>query len=241
MVEVMDHVWYAAYGSNLSRDRFTHYLAGGRPPGAARGYDGARDASEPLGDVPLTLEGEVYFAWESPTWGGGIAFYDPDAPGRGSGDVGWDVSPDGGAAGAAPGVAARAYLVTGEQFSDVASQEMRRPVGRDLPLADLFRESRTAVLGPGRYETLHVVGEVDAVPVVTFTASWEHASVELNPPVDAYLRTIATGLAESHGWDAPEICDYLLSRPGSAPTWTPDALTTLVADTLSPDAPPRHA
>ncbi|WP_076263794.1 hypothetical protein [Intrasporangium flavum] len=229
MVEVMDHVWYAAYGSNLSRDRFTHYLAGGRPPGAARGYTGARDASEPLADVPLTLEGQVYFAWDSPTWGGGIAFYDPDASGV---DV-VDASPD---AGAASGVAARAYLVTGEQFSDVASQEMRRPVGRDLPLADLFRESRTAVLGPGRYETLHVVGEVDAVPVVTFTASWEHASVELNPPVDAYLRTIATGLAESHGWDAPEICDYLLSRPGSAPTWTPDALADLVTDTLAPQA-----
>jgi len=226
MVEGMDHVWYAAYGSNLSRDRFTHYLTGGRPPGAARGYDGARDASEPLGDVPLTLEGQVYFAWDSPTWGGGIAFYDPDASG---GVV--DVGPD---AGGAPGVAARAYLVTGEQFSDVASQEMRRPIGRDLPLAELFREGRTAVLGPGRYDTLHVVGEVDAVPVVTFTASWEHASAALNPPVDAYLRTIATGLAESHGWDPPEICDYLLSRPGSAPTWTPDALADLVTDALAP-------
>ncbi|WP_323095786.1 histone deacetylase [Intrasporangium sp. YIM S08009] len=229
----MDHVWYAAYGSNLSRDRFTHYLAGGRPSGAARGYDGARDASEPLGDVPLTLEGQVYFAWQSRTWGGGIAFYDPDASGRVVGDGGSDAG-GAGAAGGASGVAARAYLVTREQFSDVASQEMRHPIGRDLPLSELFRESRTAVLGPGRYETLHVVGEVDAVPVVTFTASWEHASVELNPPVDAYLRTIATGLAESHGWDAPEICDYLLTRPGSAPTWTPDALADLVTDALCP-------
>ncbi len=230
----MDHVWYAAYGSNLSRDRFTHYLAGGRPAGAARGYGGARDASEPLADVPLTLDGQVYFAWDSPTWGGGIAFYDPDASGGGARDVGSDAGADAGAAGGGSGVAARAYLVTGEQFSDVASQEMRRPVGRDLPLSELFRESRTAVLGPGRYETLHVVGEVDDVPVVTFTASWDHASAALNPPVDAYLRTIATGLAESHGWDASAICDYLLTRPGSAPAWTPDALADLVTDALSP-------
>ncbi|MEO7752218.1 MAG: histone deacetylase, partial [Terracoccus sp.] len=73
----MEHVWYAAYGSNLSRSRFVHYLSGGRPPGASRTYAGARDPRDPLGDVPLTLDGQVYFAWESPTWGGGIAFYDP--------------------------------------------------------------------------------------------------------------------------------------------------------------------
>ena len=195
----MERVWYAAYGSNLSSERFDHYLRGGRPTGASRGYSGARDSAAPLDDRPLTLPGQVYFAWESPTWGGGIAFYDPDAAGS---------------------AAARAYLVTGEQFSDVASQEMRRPVGRDLPLASLFRESRTAVLGPGRYETLHVVDDIDQVPVVTFTASWEHGAAALNAPAAAYLRTIATGLTEAHGWTAERSCDYLLGRPGVAPTWS---------------------
>jgi hypothetical protein len=230
MVEGMDQVWYAAYGSNLSRARFTHYLAGGRPDGAARTYDGARDASEPLGDVPIVLPGRVYFAWESPTWGGGIAFYDPDGSAAAPASSGADASGEGGASG---GVAARAYLLTGQQLSDVASQEMRRPVGRDLPLATLFRESRTAVIGPGRYETLHVVAELDAVPVVTFTASWEHAAAPLNPPVEAYLRTMATGLAESHGWHATRVCDYLLACPGLTPRWTRAALTELVTDCLA--------
>ena len=206
----MERVWYAAYGSNLSRARFEHYLGGGRPPGASRHYAGARDASAPLDDRPLALAGEVYFAWESPTWGGGIAFYDPDAPGSAAG---------------------RAYLVTGEQFSDVASQEMRRPVGRDLALDTLFRESRTAVLGPGRYETLHVVGEIDSVPVVTFTASWEHRAVALNAPVTAYVRTIALGLIESRGWSTRQVCDYLLARPGVTPTWTPATLLAAVTAT----------
>ncbi len=199
----MEHIWYAAYGSNLSRSRFVHYLSGGRPPGATRTYAGARDPSAPLGDLPLTLDGQVYFAWESPTWGGGIAFYDLEAGGTAAG---------------------RAYLVTVEQFSDVASQEMRQPVGPSLPLSDLFLESRTAVLGPGRYETLHVVGEIDAVPVVTFTASWAHREVELNAPVAAYLRTIATGLAESHGWGPDEVCDYLSARPGITPAWSRETL-----------------
>ncbi len=28
----MEQVWYAAYGSNLSRERFGFYLSGGQPP-----------------------------------------------------------------------------------------------------------------------------------------------------------------------------------------------------------------
>ena len=203
----MDHLWYAAYGSNLSRQRFGHYLGGGRPRGASRHYSGARDGSEPRDVRPLALAGQVYFAWESPTWGGGIAFYDPDGAGSAVG---------------------RAYLVTTEQFSDVANQEMRRPVGRDLPFWALFRESRTAVLGPGRYETLHVVGEIDGLPVVTFTASWEHRDVALRAPAAAYLRTIATGLAEAHGWSAGQSCDYLLARPGVVPTWSRASLLAVL-------------
>lgn len=207
----MDRVWYAAYGSNVSSTRFNHYLSGGRPAGASRRYTGARDASAPMDDRPISLPGQIYFAGESPTWGGGIAFYDPAAPGS---------------------VAGRAYMVTGEQFSDVASQEMRRPVGRDLPLEALFRESRTAVIGPGRYETLHVVDELDGQPVLTFTASWDHVGAALNAPVAAYLGTIARGLSEAHRWSAAQCCDYLLARPGVSPTWNGDSL--LAALTAGP-------
>ncbi len=203
----MEHLWYAAYGSNLSSERFAHYLGGGRPTGASRHYSGARDGAEPMDDRPIMLPGQVYFAGESPTWGGGIAFYDPDAVGS---------------------AVARAYLLTSGQFSDVASQEMRRPIGRDLPMTALFRESRTAVLGPGRYETLHIVGEIDDLPVVTFTASWEHGHVALSAPVAAYLRTIATGLAEAHGWPPEQSCDYLLARPGVAPTWSRASLLAVL-------------
>lgn len=97
-------------------------------------------------------------------------------------------------------------------------------------LTSLFRESRTAVLGPGRYETLHLVGEIDEVPVVTFTASWEHCEIDVNAPAAAYVKTIANGLAESHGWETDEICDYLLDRPGTKPTWTRQTLRTVIDD-----------
>lgn len=46
-------VWYAAYGSNLAAVRLRCYLAGGRPPGGARTYPGARDPSPPRRDIPI--------------------------------------------------------------------------------------------------------------------------------------------------------------------------------------------
>lgn len=98
-------VWYASYGSNLCSERLTCYLAGGRPEGGRRTYPGARDTTPPTDSVALTLPGRIYFAQQSTTWGGGIAFYDHRR------------------AGPTP---ARAYLVTVEQFADIAMQEMER-------------------------------------------------------------------------------------------------------------------
>ena len=172
----MSDLWYAAYGSNLARDRFLAYLAGGRPAGATRVYPGARDPSPPGDDRPLRLPGRIFFAWESPTWGGGIAFYDADSDGS---------------------VLARAYRITAGQFSDLAAQEMRRDPGDDLDLSQVLAERRHTY-GPGRYETLHLVGELDDLPVLTFTAPADHGLAR-NPPAPAYVDTIVRGLVECHG------------------------------------------
>ena len=137
-------VWYACYGSNLRRDRFLCYLQGGRPEGARRRYPGARDTTVPADDRPMTLPGSIVFGWDSPTWGGGIAFYDAEAEGA---------------------TLARAYLVTDQQFADVAAQEMHREPGDDLDLAHVLEHSRH-VVGPGRYESLLLVGELEGHPVL---------------------------------------------------------------------------
>jgi hypothetical protein len=206
----MEQVWYAAYGSNLSWSRFRHYLQGGRSDGAARVLPGARDPSEPLRRQPVELSGSVYFAWESPTWGGGIAFYDPDADGTSLG---------------------HAYLVTAEQFADVATQEMHRdPTGDPLDLETLVAAGRL-VLGPGRYQTLHVVGEIDGLPIVTFTSS-VHDEMPLNPPRPAYVTTMASGLLDAHRLSVDEAVDYLLARPGCTPHWNRTDMTTVVASVV---------
>jgi hypothetical protein len=203
------HVWYASYGSNLCRDRFLCYVRGGRPPGASRGYGGARDSTLPTEDRPLTLPGEVFFGWTSRTWGGGIAFYDADSTGT---------------------ALARAYRVTSQQLADVAAQEMRREPGEDLDLAQVMETSRQD-LGRGRYAALHLVGELDGEPVLTFTAP-DPAALEHRPPAPAYLAMLARGLGESHGLSGAEVVSYLRERPGLGPDWDEGRLGELVSDAV---------
>jgi hypothetical protein len=203
-------VWYASYGSNLARERFLCYLRGGRPEGATRTYPGARDRSDPQGDEPLVLPGTVVFGWRSPTWGGGIAFYDADRrdpPDRGRAEV-----------------YARAYLLTEGQFADVAAQEMHRPPGEDLDLTHVLERARHSY-GPGRYETLHLVGQLRGDPVLTFTAT-DPSTLERHPPAAAYLALMAQGLVESHGLSLEEAADHLATRPGAGP-WTAEAIRAL--------------
>jgi hypothetical protein len=201
-----DALWYAAYGSNMAAARFACYLVGGCPPGASRTYVGARDRNPPADVRPLVMRGGIYFAWESPTWGGGIAFYDAHAAGT---------------------ALARAYLVTPGQLSDVVAQEMHRDPGADLDLGELLAAG-SSVHGPGRYESLHVVGEIDHRPVVTFTSSWAVEEVELNPPVAPYLSMVAAGIHEAHSWGSVDIADYLLACPGVSQGWSRDELVAVL-------------
>ena len=115
-------VWYAAYGTNLSTARLTCYLSGGRPPGAARRYDGCRDPSPPRDVRPVELPGRLSFAGESSVWGGGMAFYTP--------------GPDG-------VVHARAYLLRLEQLGDLVAQEARASASRPNPSARPSSITRT--------------------------------------------------------------------------------------------------
>lgn len=186
----MDHVWYVAYGSNLNRGRFDHYLRGGRPAGGSRTYPGCRDTAPPLDDVALTISGSLYFAGESRVWGGGMAFLDPDALGS---------------------VAARAYLLTVEQFSDVVAQEMRRPTGSSLDLEPVLTQGRHS-FGPGRYETVVRVGGSGGHPMLTFT-SGHHPVQPITPPSEVYLDTIAAGIRDSHGWEPAKVAAYLSACP----------------------------
>ncbi|MFD6262804.1 histone deacetylase [Micromonospora chalcea] len=205
-------LWYVAYGSNLHAARLDWYLRGGRPPGGLRTYPGCRDCRPPRRTVPALIPGGVYFAGESRAWTGGMAFYDPQLPGR---------------------AAARGYLVTVEQFADIAAQEMYRPPGADLAGIRAAAETGRARLGPGRYETLLRVGVREGLPMLTFTAPHRAVEVPWTRPAPLYLGMLARGLREAHGWDTARIVGYLAGRPGVAGRWSRRALRGLVAATHS--------
>lgn len=197
-------VWYVSYGANTDPARLGCYIAGGPPPGGSRVNPGCRDGTPPRESRAVWLPGAVYFALESPMWGGGLALYDPAEPGR---------------------AAARAYLVTAGQFADIAAQEMYRSPGMDVDLAGLLRHGRLR-LGGGRYETLVHAGDLDGRPLVTFTAPWRCADVAAAAPSAAYLRTLGGGLAGAHDWPVRRAAAYLARLRGCG--WREDAIADLL-------------
>ncbi len=134
---------------------------------------------------PFTMTGRLVFAWHSPTWDGAIAFHDPAGGGH---------------------VLCTAYLLPPPAFSDVVEQEMWRQPGVDHDLAEVLSNGRQ-VFGPGRYETLHLAGDLEGRPVVTFSAD-DLSALEPGEPAPAYVATMARGLRRSHGLADAEIVDY---------------------------------
>jgi hypothetical protein len=120
-----------------------------------------------------------------------MAFYDPEAPGE---------------------VAARAYLITTEQFVDVLAQETLRSPGMALDLTPAFRGDRYSD-GVGGYPILVRVGCRRGVPLVTFTRDRRSAST-LVAPNAVYMAAMATGLREAHRWSRTQIDRYLSTLPG---------------------------
>jgi hypothetical protein len=197
----MSRIWYVVYGSNLAMDRFRCYLSGGRPAGGSREYEGCRDPSDPARTHGVEVPGGIAFASESSVWGGGMAFLDRTPAGV---------------------ALCRAYLITAEQFGDVAAQERRRAPGGEFArdLAGLLPDVETMVAtGPGHYETVVRLGELDGAPMFTITHH-DVASLPLAAPTAAYLRWIVIGLHEAHGYDATRIARYLAAAPGAAGAWS---------------------
>ncbi|MGP4083311.1 histone deacetylase [Streptomyces sp. KR55] len=203
-----EQVWYTSYGSNMHLDRLAFYIRGGQPPGTAKEYPGCRNPAMPTRSIPVELTGAMYFATESPVWGGGRAFYDPQVSGR---------------------VLARAHLVTVDQFFDIAAQEMYRDPGMSLDLVDVLRNGR-AVLGEGRYETLVCAGQVDGLPVLTFTAPWGMDDVQWVPPSPAYVSFLSSGLLSAGAWDLQAVASYVAACPGASGHWSEQAIATLLGE-----------
>ncbi len=183
-----DFVWYAAYGSNLSRARFDCYIKGGRPEGALHDYPGCRDRTDPETTLPWRLDGALVFGKESRAWTGhGVAFLDLSRKER---------------------ARSRIYLVTREQFEDITAQENHVPAG-DVRLPEIS-PGESFDLKSGFYPLVVCVGEHEGRDVLTVT----DRIAEHRKPSPEYLRHVAQGLRESHHMSDFQIADYLSGRPG---------------------------
>jgi hypothetical protein len=184
---VTPRVWYAAYGSNLSRERFDFYLRGGQPDGTSHRYPGCRSDAPPEADVADEIAAELCFGGWSQTWGGGVAFVrtSPGAKAK-----------------------ARLYLVTLDQFSDVVAQENWLVPGT---ISIEPTEQQIVLDGEHTYRVVIPLGMRDGTPVLTVS---QLAATDIAAPTTPYLRYIAEGLRTSHGLSTDEIVAYLASAPG---------------------------
>lgn len=215
-----DLVWYAAYGSNLSAERFATYLNGGSPPHrpVIRCHDGARDSSAPLANHSWEIPHRLFFAASSSSWGGGsLAFLDPVADDS-------NVS------------LTRLWLITAQQFEDVFRQENRLavPPPNDPTVAPLFT---IRDLGPGEHcdvttswygRVVHLGLGPDDHPVVTFTGRRSDRH-QLGPAHPSYLRTMGIGLMDRFRLGPETAAEYLAGSEGNAGHIDQGALATDLA------------
>lgn len=65
--------------------------------------------------------------------------------------------------------------------------------------------------------------------MLTFTAPWSAGDQPCNAP-STYLRMLAAGLQEGHGWDIERTADYLASLPGAQRHWSAAAVAEAIGE-----------
>lgn len=75
-LSINNYVWYAAYGSNISKSRFMNYI------------NRCSDTSKPLENKPFTIMHDIYFASKCTSWDSkGVAFLDWENTGKSLGRI----------------------------------------------------------------------------------------------------------------------------------------------------------
>jgi hypothetical protein len=213
---VEDLVWYVAFGSNLSAERFRYYIKGGTPPGSNVELPGARNHQDPIRSQFAQIPHPLSFAYRSQSWGGGTAFIDPrtrtDEPTLG-----------------------RAYLITDGQLRDVLIQESsaKMPDDEKARLRGLaLPTSGFVVLSERKCGGLAVLQAIDDRPAFTITASApEKLGANALAPAPPYLGFMVDGLRELRVADAAieayisklpliqgDMVKEALRRPSPSPT-----------------------
>ncbi len=199
-------LWYATYGSSVNRNRFMEYITGGTSAFNGMQLPGCRNKGEPIRDVAIAIDRELYFARNSDAWGGAVAFVQPN-PSKSQ-------------------TLGRAYLITEEQFVDIAAQENgRRPADAELVLHYDYAEknaisylnrsdpSRPSGQGGLWYGRVLRIGTRESWPMFSLTAEWE-GYADLNPPSRGYLTCIADGIRQLGRISEKALVEYFYGKAG---------------------------
>ena len=201
----MNMLWYAAYGSTVNRDQFLELIRGGPSRFNRATLTGCRSTQDPIRDYALAINHELYFGRLSNVWGGAVAFVSPGVSRNQT--------------------LGRAYLITEEQFVDIACQENgRRPDDPDM----LFHSEYSALHpesyfgpDPGRppgagqqwYGRILLLGTRESWPVFTLTGEWD-GYADLGPPARAYVKCTADGIRQLGRISQKALVEYFIAKAG---------------------------
>jgi len=189
-----NYVWYACYGSNLSRERFLCYIKGGQPKNSTRTEIGCTDKTLPVSDSIYQLNRPLYFAKNAAHWNNG-----------GAGFIGLNPEPEN-------FTFSRKYLITKQQFIELVNQE-NRTSGIKIDFEEVIN-LKSKVICEGRYGNLLFLENFEEIPVFSFTINEKMGDSEFVKPDPIYLKTIIAGLNEIYKLSNSEYVDYLLRKPG---------------------------
>jgi hypothetical protein len=188
-------VWYACYGSNLLKERFSCYIGGGQPANAKRVYPGCTNKTQPEKSKQIIINGALYFAKSSKTWsGGGAGFIKSDFD-KNTNTLG------------------RMYLITQQQFIDLVQQEIKFEGDFDINLKRVIKNRSLDMKNNSWYGKIIYLGEEENCPIFTFTNE-DYLKDEINPPHEFYLKIIIEGLKETYSRSDAEIETYLKTKEG---------------------------
>ncbi len=208
-----DYIWYLSYGSNLNKNRFNCYLAGGQPEGSMETEGGCRDATPPVKARGKTIPHEMVFAGSSTRWNNkGVAAIDPHR----------DLTAL---------TYARMYLITKEQFFDLVKQENYIPLEEEVHWT-LPAAGKTKVMFPKNwYGKLLHLGEEEGYPIYTFTILEDFQRITINPPDPRYIKIIQKGLVETHRFSLWEVEKYLIQLRGIKAFYSREELQQILRNT----------
>jgi hypothetical protein len=201
-MKATDYIWYASYGSNLSRERFMCYIDGGKPKNSTKIEKGCNDKTPPKDDRPHRIKHALYFARISKKWNNG-------------GSCILSVKHDENKI-----TLGRKFLITVEQFLDIVSQN-NGVDNIEIDFENVIKKGSKSINDSLSGNILYL-GDEDGYPIFTFTSHFDE--IEYVRPDILYLATIGAGVKGTFNMTTEQLTDYFMGLDGIKHNYTKDDL-----------------